>query len=170
MVARIAILGAESTGKSTLAAALAAHYQTLWVPEYLREFVETEGRTPQEHEQIGIATMQVAREERAMGAANRLIFCDTTPLMTAIYSHFYWGRVDAPLAALARSRSYDFTFVTAPDGLWVADGLQRESAAVQQLIHVQLLAALAQSHTRYLLLAGDVQARVQQVASHLNIQ
>jgi nicotinamide riboside kinase len=57
-VARVAILGAESSGKSTLAAALADHYGTVWVPEYLREFVEIEARVPDESDQFGIARTQ----------------------------------------------------------------------------------------------------------------
>jgi NadR type nicotinamide-nucleotide adenylyltransferase len=166
-VLRIAILGAESTGKSSLAEALAARFGTLWVPEYLREFVATHQRTPQEHEQLFIATTQVEREAAAAAAANRLLFCDTTPLMTAIYSRFYWGRVDPQLDALARKRSYDVTVVTAPDAPWVADGLQRESAEVRQLIHEQLLATLDSLKTPYLLVAGNPEQRVRQVQTAL---
>jgi NadR type nicotinamide-nucleotide adenylyltransferase len=164
---RVAILGAESTGKSTLAATLAAVYGTLWVPEYLREFVEMQERTPLEHEQYAIACTQVAQEEAAAAVANRYLFCDTTPLMTAIYSRFYWGKTPAELAALAACRRYDFTFVTAPDGGWVADGLQRESEAVQQTIHAQLLASLASLSITYTVLEGGVEQRVSQVRALL---
>ena len=87
-VARVAILGAESSGKSTLAAALAAHYGTLWVPEYLREFVETKGRVPEEGDQQAIARIQMEREDAAAANASRFLFCDTTPLMTALYSRW----------------------------------------------------------------------------------
>ncbi|MDL2357824.1 MAG: ATP-binding protein, partial [Pseudomonadota bacterium] len=136
---RIAILGAESTGKSTLAAALAAHYGTVWVPEYLREFVATEARVPFEGDQFGIALEQAAREDAAAAQARHFLFCDTTPLMTAIYSGVYWGRIDAQLAALARRGAYALTLVAAPDLPWVADGLQRESAAVRQQVHQALI-------------------------------
>jgi nicotinamide riboside kinase len=68
-VLRIAILGAESSGKSTLAAALASHFDTVWVPEYLREFVETLGRVPREEDQYGIARTQVEREDAAAAVA-----------------------------------------------------------------------------------------------------
>ncbi len=60
-VRRIAVLGAESSGKSTLCVALARRYDTLWVPEYLREFVDTHGRVPFESDQFGIARTQRAR-------------------------------------------------------------------------------------------------------------
>ncbi|GIZ52821.1 AAA family ATPase [Noviherbaspirillum aridicola] len=160
---RIAILGAESTGKSTLAQALAAHHRTLWVPEYLREFVEREARTPREEEQVGIAFMQVEREEQAAARARELLFCDTTPLMTMLYSQHYWGRVDTRIAQLALGRDYALTLVTAPDTPWEPDGLQRESEQVRQQIHAQLLATLTALGRPYLLVRGTPEARVAQV-------
>lgn len=156
---RVAILGAESSGKSTLAAALALHYATSWVPEYLREFVTERGRVPVAGEQLLIARTQVARERAAAARARRWLFCDTTPLMTALYSRFYFHGVDAGLAALAQRR-YDVTLVTAPDSPWVADGLQRESDAVRQAIHAQLLAELEARALPYLLLGGPLEQRL----------
>jgi NadR type nicotinamide-nucleotide adenylyltransferase len=165
---RIAILGAESTGKSTLAAALAQHYGSNWVPEYLREFVELQGRTPREEEQIVIARTQVEREDLAARSTGTLLFCDTTPLMTALYSCFYWRRVDPQLAKMARDRCYHLTLVTAPDTPWVADGLQRESEAVRQQLHEKLLEALAQLRMPYTLVQGTEQERMQQVTQLLH--
>ena len=161
-VRRIAILGAESSGKSTLAAALALHHQTQWVPEYLREFVDTEGRVPREEDQIAIARMQVAREDQAAAKANEFLFCDTTPLMTAIYSVQYWGRVDAQLAVLAARHDYACTLVTAPDSPWEPDGLMRESDAVRQHIHAQVLRLLGERGIAYTLVSGSLQQRVLQ--------
>jgi NadR type nicotinamide-nucleotide adenylyltransferase len=134
-VKRVALLGAESSGKSTLAEALAHKYGTVWVPEYLREFVDTLGRVPFEQDQALIARTQREREEAAAGRAKRFLFCDTTPLMTALYSIQYWSRVDPATAALAATHDYAHTFVTAPDGPWEPDGLQSESEEVRQHIH-----------------------------------
>jgi NadR type nicotinamide-nucleotide adenylyltransferase len=165
--ARVAILGAESTGKSTLADALAVRYQTLWVPEYLREFVDTHQRVPLEHEQFLIAATQVEREDAVARQASRFLFCDTTPLMTAIYSDFYFGRVDDPLAALARQRAYDFTIVTAPDSPWIEDGLQRESEVVRQVIHARLLAVLEEMGIAYMQLEGGLAQRIERAVRFL---
>ncbi len=164
--ARVAVLGAESSGKSTLAAALAARYDTVWVPEYLREFVATGQRVPLETDQCLIAATQLAREREAAALARAYLFCDTTPLMTAIYSRFYFHRVDPELAALS-ARRYDVTLVTAPDSPWVADGLQRESDAVRQTIHRMLLDELAARAIPYLLLTGDLERRVEQAVALL---
>jgi NadR type nicotinamide-nucleotide adenylyltransferase len=164
---RVAILGAESSGKSTLAAALASHFGALWVPEYLREVVDTHGRVPQEEEQLQIAHTQLAREAAAAATPGQFVFCDTTPLMTALYSRWYWGRVDPVLALLEQRHEYAHTLVTAPDSPWVFDGLQRESEAVRQAIHEQLMHTLARRNIDFLLVTGSLQQRVLQVASWL---
>jgi NadR type nicotinamide-nucleotide adenylyltransferase len=160
---RVAILGAESSGKSTLAAALAARYGTAWVPEYLREFVETEGRVPFESDQFPIARTQLEREDAAAGRASRFLFCDTTPLMTALYSRVYWGRVDQQLAALDAAHDYALTLVAAPDSPWVPDGLMRESDAVRQAVHALLLQTLAARAIPFVLVSGSLAQRLQQV-------
>jgi NadR type nicotinamide-nucleotide adenylyltransferase len=162
-LARVAILGAESSGKSTLAEALAAHYGTLWVPEYLREFVDTHGRTPYEHDQAGIARIQQEREDAAAGRAHRFLFCDTTPLMTAIYSGIYWNRVDQQLEALARTHAYALTLVAAPDGPWMPDGLQRSSDEVRQEVHRQVVKTLGERSIPFVLVQGSLPHRLRQV-------
>jgi NadR type nicotinamide-nucleotide adenylyltransferase len=166
-VQRIAILGAESSGKSTLSEALARRYDTVWVPEYLREFVDTHARVPHEEDQFGIACAQRAREDAAAAQASRFLFCDTTPLMTALYSRVYWGRVDARLAAFDTRHDYALTLVTAPDTPWEPDGLQRESEEVRQRVHRLLLGTLAARGIDYVLLEGDLQDRMRQVEMQL---
>jgi NadR type nicotinamide-nucleotide adenylyltransferase len=166
---RIAILGAESTGKSTLAPALAARYGTLWVPEYLREFVETQQRVPFEDDQPGIARTQRARED-AMAAsheARRYLFCDTTPLMTAVYSRIYWGRVPPALLELEAAHDYAVTLVAGLDLPWVPDGLQRESEEVRRQVHECLLAVLRERGIPFTLLEGDLPQRMRQVEALL---
>jgi len=162
-VERIAILGAESSGKSTLAEALAARYNTVWVPEYLREFVETRGRVPFETDQYPIARTQVERENALAAQANRFLFCDTTPLMTGLYSRVYWGRVDAQLARLERVHDYAHTLVAAPDAPWEPDGLMRESEEVRQMVHRMVIARLDELRIPFVLVTGDLPQRLRQV-------
>lgn len=177
-ILRIAILGAEATGKSTLAAALAAHYHTLWVPEYLREFVETTQRPPVAAEQLLIARTQLQREAESakrvldnavqgMVQTSSLLFCDTTPLMTAIYSEHYFVEADSALARLAAAHDYAATIVTAPSMPWVADGMQRDSDAVRQKVHQTLLHKLQQAGIQYQLVDGSLQQRVLQSVEYL---
>ncbi len=166
-IQRVVILGAESTGKSTLAAALAMHYQTVWVPEYLREFVESRQRTPWAEEQLSIAITQCERETESEARAHRFLFCDTSPLMTVVYSEYYFGQADVELNALASRHDYVATIVTAPTTPWIPDGLQRESDAVRQQIHTRLVRKLNDGNIAYLLVNGSTQQRISQVENYL---
>jgi nicotinamide riboside kinase len=131
----IALLGAESTGKSDLAHALAQHMQNLGtqavaVPEYLREWCAAHGRTPQPDEQIHIATTQ---QQRIANAAQQhsVVIADTTALMTAVYSEYVFADLSLYPAALEQQRKFDVTLVTGLDMPWVADGIQREGDYVR---------------------------------------
>ncbi|MYM27307.1 AAA family ATPase [Duganella sp. CY15W] len=169
-VLRIAILGTASSGKTTLAAALAGRYGTLWVPEYLREFVDVEGRVPVDADQIHIARVQRERENMAAPAAQRYLFCDTTPLMTAVYSRHYFGGIDAQLAPLADAhlQDYDLTLVTAADIPWQADGLMRENEEVSIIINRMLNEELTARGIPYVPVSGSIEQRVAQVADALS--
>lgn len=171
-VRRIAVLGAESSGKSTLCEALARRYDTLWVPEYLREFVDTKGRVPFEADQVGIALTQRAREDAAALHAKDFLFCDTTPLMTALYSRVYWGRVDPDLERLTSTHAsldYALTLVTAPDTPWVEDGLMRESPQVRERVFAMVVEELDARGIRFVLVEGDLPHRLRQVEAALKV-
>lgn len=168
-VLKIAVLGAESSGKSTLCEVLARAHGTEWVPEYLREFVDSHGRVPFEADQFGIARTQREREDAAALRAHRWLFCDTTPLMTALYSRVYWGRVDAQLSALASRHDYALTLVTAPDTPWIADGLMRESEAVRGRVYALVVAELDARGIPFVLVQGDLAQRVRQVEKALAV-
>lgn len=162
---RVAILGAASSGKTSLAAALAQRYATAWVPEYLREFVDTRARVPVAEDQFYIASTQRGREDAAALHAGRYLFCDTAPLMTAVYSRYYFGGVDAQSARLADGHASDYalTLVTAPDIPWVADGLQRECEEVSVIVNRMLMDELAARAIPYVLVSGDPRQRLSQV-------
>jgi NadR type nicotinamide-nucleotide adenylyltransferase len=162
---RVAILGTASSGKTTLAAALAERYRTVWVPEYLREFVDVQGRVPVAQDQFHIASTQREREDAAARDACGYLFCDTAPLMTAVYSRHYFGGIDDQLAWLAdgHSRDYALTLVTAPDIPWVADGLQRECEEVSVIINRLLMEELASRTIPYVLVSGDLVQRLAQL-------
>lgn len=140
---RIAVLGAESTGKSTLARALGQQLDGLLVPEYLRAFCLRHGRPPLRHEQAAIAAEQIRREQQALQAARQQgkawVVCDPGPLMTAIYSQHYFDDPSLLPAALDWQRDYAATLVCQPDIAWEPDGFLRDGpqvrTRVQELIH-----------------------------------
>lgn len=145
----VALLGAESTGKTTLAweigAALRAHgHGVEVVPEVLREFCDAHARTPRHDEQEAIAAAQSARIEAAAARAE-VVVADTTALMIAVYSELVFGDTSLYPSALAAQRRVDLTLVTALDLPWQADGLQRDGAHVREPVDALLRAALARA-------------------------
>jgi NadR type nicotinamide-nucleotide adenylyltransferase len=162
-IQKIALLGAESSGKTTLAQALAQSYETVWVPEYLREFTEEKKRAPIESEQLHIAQTQVQRELAMEAQARQYLFCDSSPLMIALYSEHYFKNIGAELSSLVEQHDYDMYIVTAPDFPWQADGIQRDSPALQKHMHQRLMAYLEEQELPFLLAEGSVKQRVEQV-------
>ncbi|MCF8159387.1 MAG: ATP-binding protein [Polaromonas sp.] len=143
---RICLIGAECTGKSTMAQALAAHFGGLWVPEHLRAFCDLHGRTPRVEEQAAIMRAQFEQEEQGVGLALQAgcdhVFCDGSPLLTAIYSDFYFSDRSLFECAQALHARYALTLVLQPDLPWWPDGLQRDSEAVRADVHARVQHAL----------------------------
>lgn len=167
-VRRVVLLGGESTGKSTLAAALAAHLDTVHVPEYGRERWEAQNGQLTFDDLLAIGREQVARERAALRRANRWLVCDTAPLTTLFYSRaFFDGRTARELERLARRR-YDATVLCAPgDFPFVQDGT-RQDAAFRDRQHAWYLERLGELRRPFLLVRGRVEERVRAVADHLN--
>jgi NadR type nicotinamide-nucleotide adenylyltransferase len=157
-VARVALLGGESSGKSTLAAALAAALGTTAVAEYGRERWEAQGGRLDRADLLAIALEQVRREDAALLAAHRFLVCDSTPLTTRFYAEEMFGDVDPRLAAVA-ARRYDVTFLCAPDFPFVQDGT-RQDAAFRDRGHAWYLRELARAGVAFTELRGAVDARV----------
>lgn len=164
-VERICILGGESTGKSTLAAALALALDTLQVPEYGRELWEAKGGALVFDDMLAIGQRQVAMEDETAGRANRYVVCDTSPLTTLFYSQHLFQRAAPALEALAH-RTYDVTFLCAPDFPFVQDGTrQPESFRLQQ--HTWYLHELSRRGIPHEVLAGPVTERIAAVRRRL---
>ena len=164
-VQRICILGGESTGKSTLAAALALEMKTLHVPEYGRELWEAKRGALVFDDMVAIGRRQVAMEEEVAGRANRYLVCDTSPLTTLFYSQHLFQRTAPALEELAR-RAYDVTVLCAPDFPFVQDGT-RQPESFRLLQHAWYLRELSLRGIRHALLRGPVADRVVQVTKRL---
>lgn len=154
---KIALLGAESTGKTALATALAGHWQqqghtALVVGEFLREWCDLHGRTPRPDEQLAIAQAQAQRTLAAPPAA--WLLADTTPLMVAVYSDLLFDDPSLYDMALEHQRHYDLTLLTGLDLPWVADGLQRDGPHVREPVDARVRAALARGGVAYKVVYG----------------
>jgi nicotinamide riboside kinase len=164
---RIAIVGAESTGKSVLAQALADALADEFglrcavVGEYLREWCDLHGRTPRAEEQSGIALEHARRIELAANQPDLdVVLCDTTPLMVAVYSDLLFDDRSLEGAARACQHRMVTTLLTSLDLPWVADGLQRDGPHVRAPVDQRVRARLADWGTPWSLVSGSGTARM----------
>jgi HTH-type transcriptional regulator, transcriptional repressor of NAD biosynthesis genes len=171
-VRRLGLMGGESSGKTTLARALAAQLQTLWVPEYGRQRWEEVRQTLSVNELLDVAQQQVAWENQHAAQdrvqASGWLICDTTPLTTLQYCLHDHGAAPAELQALAR-RPYDLVAVCEPDFDFVQDGCRRDdSFRLEQ--HRWTLARLSELGQKFITVTGPREDRVQQVLTALAAQ
>ncbi|HEX7689446.1 MAG TPA: ATP-binding protein [Burkholderiaceae bacterium] len=162
----MAIVGAESTGKTTLAVALERALardfglHCVRVGEYLREWCDVNDRTPRPDEQAPLAREQQRRIDAAAATPGvEVVLCDTTPLMTAVYSELLFD--DCSLYAFAAEAQWgvDLTLLTALDLPWVADGLQRDGPHVRAPVDAAVRARLLDWGLRWSLVSGVGGAR-----------
>ncbi|HEX2540503.1 MAG TPA: AAA family ATPase [Caldimonas sp.] len=161
----VALLGAESTGKTTLArdlgTALGARGENvIVVAEYLREFCDARGRTPRRDEQRAIAAEQSRRIEAAAAQA-QVVVADTTALMIAVYSEIVFGDRSLFADAEQAHRRCDLTLLTALDLAWMADGLQRDGPHVRTPVDERVQAALRDAGLAFTRIAGVGSARLE---------
>jgi nicotinamide riboside kinase len=165
---RIAIVGAESTGKTTLAAELACALRELPappplrvanVPEVLRGWCDRNGRTPLAHEQAAIVRAQHTLIEEA-AATHDVVVCDTTALMTAVYSHFVFNDDSLDQRATVLHARMDLTLLMALDLPWVPDGLQRDGPQVRAPVDTLLRGLLNDAALPFVVVSGEGPSRL----------
>jgi HTH-type transcriptional regulator, transcriptional repressor of NAD biosynthesis genes len=170
LISNIVLLGAPSTGKTTLAARLAAEYATVWMPEYGREYWEThqQERRLSLSQLVELAEGHVLREEALLLQANRYLFTDTNALTTAMFSLAYHASLAPRLAelALAAHGRYDLILVCDSD-IPYDDTWDRSGDGSRQVFQKQIIADLHMRKLPYALISGDLEARVQQVKALL---
>ncbi|GAA4499969.1 AAA family ATPase [Hymenobacter ginsengisoli] len=129
---RISLTGPESSGKSTLARQLAAHYGTVFVPEYARQYLEENGPGYTLADLEAIAHGQLAAEDAAASQATGLLVCDTDLLVIKIWAENAFGTCPGwVLEELARPR-YALTLLLAPDLPWTPDPLREHPDPAQR--------------------------------------
>jgi HTH-type transcriptional repressor of NAD biosynthesis genes len=163
-VPRLVLLGAESSGKTTLAGALAEALGTAWVPEYGRTLHEQKNGELAYEDLLYIGRRQLELEDAATPQAHGWLVCDTNAATTALYSYYYFHRCEPALQALARACAarYARTFVCLPTVPFAQDGW-RGPEALRQFQHGAILMQLDLLGIPYTLLDGSVAERVAQV-------
>lgn len=163
-VVKVVLFGPESTGKTTLAKELAAHFNTHWVPEYMRTYLEEkwdeDNRSCDVDDLNNIAVGQIASENKLSATANRVLFCDTDLLEIKVYSKVYLqGYCDPMIAKYAAENSYDLYFLTYIDVPWEAD-VMRDKPFEREQMFANFKKALESHNKPYIVLTGSLEERL----------
>ena len=160
---KIVLFGPESTGKTTLSKQLARHYNTVWAPEYAREYLQNkwnnERKTCKNSDLLPIARGQMKLENELALKADKILICDTDLLETKVYSEeYYGGYVNPELEKAAIYNKYDLYLLTYIDTPWEEDDL-RDRPHLRLEMFNAFENALKKYNRPYVLLSGDKKTR-----------
>lgn len=169
---KVVLFGPESTGKTTLSKQLARHYNSVWVPEYAREYLQdkwnNERKTCEPHDLLPIAVGQMALENELAQKTDSVLVCDTDLLETKVYSESYYSNTCDPLLEkYAIENQYDLYFLTYIDVPWEADDLRDKPFEREQMFKA-FEAALIKYDKPYVLLKGDKKNRLETAVEHID--
>ncbi|MFV9549804.1 AAA family ATPase [Algibacter sp. PT7-4] len=169
---KVVLFGPESTGKTTLSRQLARHYNSVWVPEYAREYLQkkwnNERKTCEAQDLLPIAEGQVKLENELAQKTNTVLICDTDLLETKVYSEaYYLGSCDPVLEKYALQNKYDLYFLTYIDTPWEADDL-RDKPAHREKMFQAFKNALIKHKKPFVLLKGDKKIRLETAVKHID--
>lgn len=123
-IKKIAVVGPESTGKSTISAQLAAHYNTVWVPEYAREYCAALTAPCTWQDEINMFRGQIELEKRILPQANKILICDTTFITVKIWSDYMFGETPQEVVEELPKHPYDLYLLMDIDLPWQDDPLR----------------------------------------------
>ncbi|MBT8259373.1 MAG: ATP-binding protein [Bacteroidia bacterium] len=169
---KVVIFGPESTGKTTLSQMLARHYNSVWVPEYARDYLQdkwnNERMTCEPHDLVPIAIGQMKLENELAQKTESVLICDTDLLETKVYSEaYYLGSCDPHLDKYALKNTYDLYFLTYIDVPWIADDLRDKPDERERMFNA-FKDALEQNKRPYVLLKGTKNERLQEAVKHID--
>jgi NadR type nicotinamide-nucleotide adenylyltransferase len=174
-VKKIVVLGPESTGKSSLCAQLAGHYQTQWVPEFARAYLLQYGSQYTVDNLYSIATGQLASEDAALKqlVAHSLspdaalpnndfypLLIDTDMYVMKVWSEVVFNQCDNRILNAIAQRPYDLYLLCDTDLPWVADELREyPDLHTRQTIFQYYKDAMIQQHVPFVIIRGDYESR-----------
>jgi NadR type nicotinamide-nucleotide adenylyltransferase len=124
-IKKIAVVGPESTGKSTMSAFLAKRYQTVWVPEYAREYCEKLTEPPTWQDEVNMFYGQLELEKEILAkVTNNILICDTTFITVKIWSDQMFGKSPQEVLDELPKHRYDLYLLLDIDLPWEEDPLR----------------------------------------------
>lgn len=170
LVKNIVFMGSVSTGKTTLCEALAKEFNTVWMPEYGREYWEKHqvDKRLTSAQLVEIAEGHIEREEKLLLEANRFLFTDTNAITTYMFALYYHGYAEDKLKHLAKEciQRYDFVFVCDTD-IPYDDTWDRSGDVQRKIFQKQIISDLKTRKVKFTLISGSLSERVEQVKQTL---
>lgn len=164
---KIAVVGAESTGKTWLCEALAKHYKTVWAPEYAREyFNDSDIYNYTLEDLITIAKKQIQLEEHFIKKAHAFLFCDTTLVTLKIWAELEFKSTPDFIKEHLKKIEYDYYFITDNQIAWKEDTL-RQNKHSRELLFEMNLKEIQKSEIPFTIITGKDEERLQQAISEL---
>jgi NadR type nicotinamide-nucleotide adenylyltransferase len=169
---KVVLYGPESTGKTTLSRHLARHYNSIWVPEYAREYLQdkwnNERKTCEPKDLLPIAVGQMKLENELAQKTDTVLICDTDLLETKVYSEAYYsGSCDPLLEKYALENTYDLYFLTYIDTPWEADDLRDKPHERERMFKV-FEKELIRQNRPYVLLKGGRRTRLDKAVKYID--
>src|SRR5690606_26537383 len=169
---KVVVFGPESTGKTTLSMELANHYNTVWVPEYARTYLQKKWDATRKicepEDLLPIAEGQMKLENTLAQETNSVLICDTDLLETKVYSEaYYLGYCDPILEKYALENTYDLYFLTYIDTPWELDDL-RDKPNERESMFQAFESALITNNRPYVLLKGNKKERLETAVTYID--
>lgn len=162
---RVVATGSECTGKTTLAEALATHYDTICVPEYARQFVIEKGAAPEYQDVNIIARGQIALEDEMASRASKVLIQDTDLLSTLVYCRHYYDTVPEWIEDDLCKRAGDLYLLCDIDIPWIPDGDQRDRGDRREEMHDLFRSALVDRKLDFRVIGGRQDERLKSAVS-----
>ncbi len=163
-VCRVVLTGSESTGKTSLAQALAQHYGASWVPEFAREYLAGKGAPLTGDDVEAIARGQLALQQGLLSTSPSLVICDTDLLSTMVYARHYYGESPSWIDEALRRDPADLYLLLDIDVPWVADP-QRDRPNDRAEMHGYFRQTLESLDLPHAVIRGSWKTRLQQALS-----
>ena len=163
-IIRIALIGPESTGKTVLAQQLAEHFNTQWVPEFARSYIEKLDRSYTAEDILVVAKEQWKEETELLKTARRFIFSDTEMITSKVWCQDVFGFCHEWIPDNLAKEKHDFYLLTSPDIPWVKDAV-RENPERREHFFERYQQELMQLGAAFEIVSGKGEERFQNALS-----
>ena len=172
MLKKIVVIGPEGTGKSTLCDQLSQHYNTIWCPEFAREYLLTFGTNYTYDDLLTIAKGQVALEDEyaeKIEANHSLLFIDTNMYVMKVWCEFVFGKCHHFILDQIAERKYDLYLLCNTDLPWVKDELREHpDPERRQVLYNNYKDILTNQNTPWVEISGNNDERVRKAIEGVN--